>query len=160
MIAPVCHSIPVVRGGVQPNVVSGLDSTLTISIPVVRGGVQRRWLWAVCCLWNFNSRGAWGSSTGRGEFFNGSKYYFNSRGAWGSSTDPEDPLWSRPEISIPVVRGGVQLNNDDKFQAYREISIPVVRGGVQRQAFILPDLSGFQSLISRIANKPKTNTTQ
>lgn len=40
------------------------------------------------------------------------------------------------------------------------ISIPVVRGGVQRQAFILPDLSGFQSLISRIANKPKTNTTQ
>lgn len=54
----------------------------------------------------------------------------------------------------------------EKFRAkgailnFVRISIPVVRGGVQRQAFILPDLSGFQSLISRIANKPKTNTTQ
>jgi len=62
---------------------------------------------------------------------------FNSRGAWGSSTTARDKKVRRVEISIPVVRGGVQ-----------------------RQAFILPDLSGFQSLISRIANKPKTNTTQ
>jgi len=62
---------------------------------------------------------------------------FNSRGAWGSSTKPG--YWECENCGI---------------------SIPVVRGGVQRQAFILPDLSGFQSLISRIANKPKTNTTQ
>jgi len=63
---------------------------------------------------------------------------FNSRGAWGSSTEK---IFEEKIDDIGI-------------------SIPVVRGGVQRQAFILPDLSGFQSLISRIANKPKTNTTQ
>ena len=154
---------------------------------------------------NFNSRGAWGSSTQqqsmkpdplkisipvvRGGVQHPNvniRYYdmdFNSRGAWGSSTGTLPEEFKDQVISIPVVRGGVQLDRRTPSQRVRHdfnsrgawgsstnsgwqrranlpISIPVVRGGVQRQAFILPDLSGFQSLISRIANKPKTNTTQ
>ena len=132
---------------------------------------------------NFNSRGAWGSSTrtqwstatlqsfqfpwcvGKFNMFPKSlrqweDLNFNSRGAWGSSTSLCKAFGMIIFISIPVVRGGVQPEDIELQTQTLIISIPVVRGGVQRQAFILPDLSGFQSLISRIANKPKTNTTQ
>ena len=55
---------------------------------------------------------------------------FNSRGAWGSSTY----TWTHDEfaswISIPVVRGGVQHCGDCAVYG-NAISIPVVRGGVQ-----------------------------
>jgi len=59
-------SIPVVRGGVQPEFVAHAGKYTEISIPVVRGGVQPILIRLMSILvQNFNSRGAWGSSTRR-----------------------------------------------------------------------------------------------
>ena len=122
---------------------------------MVRGGVQLRkncrvFQWRM----DFNSRGAWGSSTCEkkinferrlfqfpwcvGEFNSDlttlrTRYlHFNSRGAWGSSTIFTGYNAAHEFISIPVVRGGVQHYSICNLQVYHYISIPVVRGGVQR----------------------------
>ena len=66
--------------------------TLAISIPVVRGGVQQ------------------GKSL-RPML----EKDFNSRGAWGSSTEPCVRWVTVQGISIPVVRGGVQQDKIKKI---------------------------------------------
>ena len=80
-------SIPVVRGGVQRELMAKYGLSQSISIPVVRGGVQPEKRQRIRLgLVYFNSRGAWGSSTRVCCSCRQIYGDFNSRGAWGSST--------------------------------------------------------------------------
>ena len=101
-------SIPVVRGGVQQELFGAGTKSQYISIPVVRGGVQQmleekflevqefQFPW---CVGEFNYASARVFASPRN---------FNSRGAWGSSTFLFERQIKEQLISIPVVRGGVQ----------------------------------------------------